>query len=75
MLFPVILDLSYDQDLPHVNFLRVDVDNEANVSLAQRFRITNVPMVCWYFQGKKLDELVGADIGMLTKKTHQLAQN
>ncbi|CAF1236498.1 unnamed protein product, partial [Didymodactylos carnosus] len=38
----LILDLSYDQDLPHVNFLCIDVDNKANVSLAQRFRIASV---------------------------------
>jgi thioredoxin 1 len=41
MMGPIIDDLSQDEDLSHINFVKVDVDNEQE--LASQFEIRSIP--------------------------------
>ncbi|CAF0973366.1 unnamed protein product [Rotaria magnacalcarata] len=73
IILPTIIDLAYEKNLAHVNFYRIDID-ENNIELAQRLNIATIPTIQWYFQGYKLDESIGIDIEQFTDKTRHLAK-
>ncbi|CAF0836101.1 unnamed protein product [Adineta steineri] len=68
-----VFDLSSDQNLTHIHFYRIDID-ENNIELSQRLNITTIPTIQWYFHGNKLDELIGVDLEQFINKTQHLAK-
>ncbi|CAF3366531.1 unnamed protein product [Rotaria sp. Silwood1] len=72
MILSTIFDLSYEKNLTHTNFYRIDID-ENNLEFMQRLNIMTIPTIQWYFHGNKLDEIIGLDIESLINKTHHLA--
>ncbi|CAF4437946.1 unnamed protein product [Rotaria sp. Silwood2] len=72
IILSTIFDLSYEKNLTHINFYRIDID-ENNLELIQRLKIITIPTIQWYFHGNKLDELIGLDTEQFLNKTHHLA--
>ncbi|XP_054776604.1 thioredoxin O2, mitochondrial [Prosopis cineraria] len=60
---PVIEDLS--GKYPHVTTYKIDIDQEAIQGTLGKLMITSVPTLHFFQNGKKADELIGADVGRL----------
>ncbi|CAF0859384.1 unnamed protein product [Rotaria sordida] len=72
IILSTIFDLSYEKNLTHINFYRIDI-NENNLELIQHLNIITIPTIQWYFHGNKLDEIIGLDIEQFINKTQHLA--
>ncbi|UJR28056.1 hypothetical protein I4U23_009312 [Adineta vaga] len=73
MILPTIYDLSNDEHLIHVNFYRLELD-ENTTELTENLNITAIPAIQWYFHGNKLDELIGIDHEQFIQKTQYFAK-
>lgn len=60
--------------LPHVKFLKVDIDSEDLEKTVREAGITAVPTFHFFRKGMKVDEFSGASVEHLQQKVEQLAQ-
>jgi len=59
------------KELPHVKFVKVDVDQAKDVS--QQYKVSSMPTFKMLKQGKEVGSLSGADEGALREKVESLA--
>ncbi|EOY00865.1 PREDICTED: thioredoxin O2, mitochondrial [Theobroma cacao] len=57
---------------PHVTTNKIDIDEEALASTLKKLNITAVPTVHFFIEGKKKDEVVGADITRIVQTMNKL---
>ncbi|KAI9122540.1 hypothetical protein K1719_006380 [Acacia pycnantha] len=67
---PIIEDLS--GKYPHVTTYKIDIDQEAIQGTLGKLMITSVPTLHFFQNGKKADELIGADVGRLNHIVEKL---
>ncbi|XP_061360499.1 thioredoxin O2, mitochondrial-like [Gastrolobium bilobum] len=67
---PIVGELS--KKYPHVTTYKIDIDQEALQGTLGKLQITSVPTLHFFQNGKKADELVGADIARLNYITEKL---
>lgn len=60
--------------LPHVKFLKVDIDSEDLEKTVRDAGITAVPTFHFFRKGVKVDEFSGASVEQLQQKVEELAQ-
>ncbi|KMZ71058.1 Thioredoxin O1, mitochondrial [Zostera marina] len=60
MLYPVVE--SYCCDYPHVTFFMIDIDEDNIRSSMNKLRITSVPTLYFYHNGKKEAEMFGSEV-------------
>ncbi|XP_020232421.1 thioredoxin O1, mitochondrial isoform X1 [Cajanus cajan] len=67
---PIVGELS--KKYPHVTTYKIDIDQEAIQGTLGKLQITSVPTLHFFQNGKKADELIGADIARLNHITEKL---
>ncbi|KAK2383796.1 thioredoxin H-type [Trifolium repens] len=67
---PIVGELS--TKYPNVTTYKIDIDQEAIQDTLSRLQITSVPTLHFFQNGKKTDELVGADVARLNRITEKL---
>ncbi|XP_028778132.1 thioredoxin O2, mitochondrial isoform X1 [Neltuma alba] len=67
---PVIEELS--GKYPHVTTYKIDIDQEAIQGTLGKLMITSVPTLHFFQNGKKADELIGADVARLNSIVEKL---
>ncbi|CAJ2677849.1 unnamed protein product [Trifolium pratense] len=67
---PIVGELS--TKYPNVTTYKIDIDQEAIQDTLSRLQITSVPTLHFFQNGKKTDELVGADVTRLNHITEKL---
>ncbi|XP_073226118.1 thioredoxin O1, mitochondrial [Cicer arietinum] len=67
---PIVGELS--NKYPHVTTYKIDIDQEAIRDTLSRLQITSVPTLHFFQNGRKTDELVGADVARLNHITEKL---
>ncbi|KAF9941650.1 Cytoplasmic thioredoxin isoenzyme 2 [Mortierella antarctica] len=63
--------VEYDQDFEDITFIKVDIDDLPEVS--EEAGVRAMPTIHFMYQGKRSDELVGADITKLIQQINALA--
>ncbi|OIV89531.1 hypothetical protein TanjilG_19944 [Lupinus angustifolius] len=69
---PIVGDIS--KKYPHVTTYKIDIDQEAIQGTLGKLQITSVPTLHFFQKGKKVDEVIGADITRLNYVTEKLFQ-
>lgn len=67
---PIVGEIS--KKYPNVTTYKIDIDQEAIQDTLSRFQITSVPTLYFFQNGKKTDELIGADVARLNHLTEKL---
>nr|AFK44741.1 unknown [Lotus japonicus] len=67
---PIVGELS--KKYPHVTTYKIDIDQEALRGTLAKLQISSVPILHFFLNGKKADELVGADVAKLNRITEKL---
>ncbi|KAJ1387315.1 Thioredoxin-like superfamily [Sesbania bispinosa] len=67
---PIVGELS--KKYPHVTTYKIDIDQEAIQGTLGKLQITSVPTLHFFQNGKKADELIGADVARLNHITEKL---
>ncbi|XP_057420619.1 thioredoxin O1, mitochondrial isoform X2 [Lotus japonicus] len=67
---PIVGELS--KKYPHVTTYKIDIDQEALRGTLTKLQISSVPTLHFFLNGKKADELVGADVAKLNRITEKL---
>ncbi|KAK7359600.1 hypothetical protein VNO77_01561 [Canavalia gladiata] len=67
---PIVGELS--KKYPHVTTYKIDIDQEAIQGTLGKLQITSVPTLHFFQNGKKADELIGADVARLNYITEKL---
>ncbi|XP_039689632.1 thioredoxin O1, mitochondrial isoform X2 [Medicago truncatula] len=67
---PIVGELS--KKYPNVTTYKIDIDQEAIQDTLSRLQITSVPTLYFFQNGKKTDELIGADVARLNHLTEKL---
>ncbi|CAJ1935728.1 unnamed protein product [Sphenostylis stenocarpa] len=67
---PIVGELS--KKYPHVTTYKIDIDQEAIQGTLGKLQITSVPTLHFFQNGKKVDELIGADVTRLNNITEKL---
>ncbi|KAK7319250.1 hypothetical protein RJT34_03969 [Clitoria ternatea] len=67
---PIVGELS--KKYPHVTTYKIDIDQEAIQGTLGKLQITSVPTLHFFQNGKKADELIGADVTRLNYITEKL---
>ncbi|QHO60107.1 thioredoxin O1, mitochondrial isoform X3 [Arachis ipaensis] len=67
---PIIGELS--KKYPHVTTYKIDIDQEEIQGTLGKLQITSVPTLHFFQNGKKADELIGADVARLNHITEKL---
>ncbi|XP_027347532.1 thioredoxin O1, mitochondrial-like [Abrus precatorius] len=67
---PIVGELS--KKYPHVTTYKIDIDQEAIQGTLSKLQITSVPTLHFFQNGKKADELIGADVARLNYITEKL---
>ncbi|MED6192307.1 hypothetical protein PIB30_009120 [Stylosanthes scabra] len=67
---PVVGELS--KKYPHVTTYKIDIDQEEMQGTLGKLQITSVPTLHFFQNGKKADELIGADVAQLNHITEKL---
>ncbi|KAK7399815.1 hypothetical protein VNO78_11008 [Psophocarpus tetragonolobus] len=67
---PIVGELS--KKYPHVTTYKIDIDQEAIQGTVGKLQITSVPTLHFFKNGKKADELIGADVARLNHITEKL---
>ncbi|CAI8611298.1 unnamed protein product [Vicia faba] len=67
---PIVGELS--KKYPNVATYKIDIDQEAIQDTLSRLQITSVPTLHFFQNGKKTDELIGADVARLNHITEKL---
>ncbi|XP_059657121.1 thioredoxin O2, mitochondrial-like isoform X2 [Cornus florida] len=70
LLAPILKEES--EDYPHVTTYKVDIDKEGLQSILNKFSIHSVPTLHFFHDGKKADEVIGADVELLRQKMKEL---
>lgn len=60
MLSPVVAEMS--KKYPHVKTYKIDIDQDGLQSILSKHSISSVPTLYFYQDGKKADQMVGADL-------------
>jgi thioredoxin 1 len=61
MLTPVIEELAESEDLKDVKFTKLNVDE--NQKLAQKYKVSSIPCLIIFKEGKEVDRMIGAQSG------------
>ncbi|KAH1236489.1 Thioredoxin O1, mitochondrial [Glycine max] len=67
---PIVGELS--KKYPHVTTYKIDIDQEALQGTLGKLQISSVPTLHFFQNGKKADELIGADVARLNYITEKL---
>ncbi|RDX91767.1 Thioredoxin O1, mitochondrial, partial [Mucuna pruriens] len=67
---PIVGELS--KKYPHVTTYKIDIDQESIQGTLGKLQITSVPTLHFFQNGKKADELIGADVQRLNHITEKL---
>ncbi|KAE9610604.1 putative monodehydroascorbate reductase (NADH) [Lupinus albus] len=67
---PIVGDIS--KKYPHVTTYKIDIDQEAIQGTLGQLQITSVPTLHIFQNGKKADEVIGADVTRLNYITEKL---
>lgn len=67
---PIVGELS--KKYPNVTTYKIDIDQDAIQGTLGKLQITSVPTLHFFQNGKKADELIGADIARLNHITEKL---
>ncbi|GAB4829611.1 hypothetical protein Ancab_019279 [Ancistrocladus abbreviatus] len=69
-LWPNLKNLT--KDLPHITTYKIDIDQEGLGRALGKLNIFSVPTLYFFSEGKKADEVVGADIERIKNISHKL---
>ncbi|KAL2343618.1 hypothetical protein Fmac_004903 [Flemingia macrophylla] len=67
---PIVGELN--KKYPHVTTYKIDIDQEAIQGTLSKLQISSVPTLHFFKNGKKADELIGADVARLNHITEKL---
>lgn len=51
----------------NINFYKIDVDQEENDELCNKYNVSSIPYFLFFKEGKKIGEVVGSDIESVEK--------
>ncbi|KAK1308033.1 hypothetical protein QJS10_CPA09g00865 [Acorus calamus] len=73
MLAPIIEELG--KKYPHVTTYKIDIDQESLGSTLSKLQIFSVPTLHFFQKGKKVNQIVGADVAQLKDTMENLYKN